>query len=62
MEMVGAREVVTTMVMALLVAVALLAQAALLVKITRTTALFVSAVVVKLLELVPTLTPFTCHW
>ena len=50
------------MVMLALVAVVGTAQVALEVNIQVTTAPFVKVVLVKVAELVPALTPFTCHW
>ena len=57
----GVRELVTVIVTALLVAVAGLAQAALLVIITVTTSPFANVVLVNVAEFVPALLPFICH-
>jgi hypothetical protein len=58
----GVREELTVMVMLFDVAVEGLAQLALLVKTQLTTSLFESELLVKVLELVPALLPFTFHW
>ncbi len=58
----GATEEVTVIVMALLVAVGVEAQAELLVITTVTTSLLFNVVEVKVALLVPALVPFTFHW
>ena len=57
----GVTELVTVIVTVLLVALAGLAQAALLVIMTVTASPLANAVEVYVAELLPTFDPFTCH-
>lgn len=58
----GATVPVTVIVTGADVALGVDRQVALLVRLQVTCALLVSVVVVKVVLLIPALTPFTCHW